>query len=55
MQGLKLEVNSHLGLDARKHVFGVCKQQSRRPVSAFVIRFLEIIISKLATGFVCLI
>ena len=46
-----------MGLDVRKPVFSVCKQQRRRPathprrpISAFVIRFLESIISKLATS-----
>ena len=49
-----------MGLDARKPGFGVCEQQRRRGadqpahrcrlISAFVIRFLESIISKLATG-----
>ena len=45
-----------MGLDARKHVFGglrTTKTQTSRMrslISAFVIRFLESIISKLATS-----
>ena len=45
----------HMGLDAKKSVFGVSEQERRRPaypsslISAFVICFLERIISKLAT------
>ena len=41
------------GPDARKPVFRACEQQRRRPaclISAFVIRLLESIISKLATS-----
>ena len=44
-----------MGLDAKKSVFGVSEQERRRPaylrslISAFVICFLERIISKLAT------
>ena len=47
----------NMGLDARKPVFKVCKQQRGRPDCAyaqtdhaFVIDFLERIISNLATG-----
>ena len=47
----------YLGFEARKHVFGVCKQQGadqpahlRRLISDFVIHLLEIIISKLASN-----
>ena len=42
-----------LGLKARKHVFGVCKQHRRsphRPACSFVIHYLESIISKLTTS-----
>ena len=41
---------SQMGLVARKPVFGACEQQRRSLISAFVIRFLQSIISKLATS-----
>ena len=39
------EGKPYMGLDARKLVFGVCNQQRGRLISAFVIGFLESIIS----------
>ena len=41
--------NYNMGLKARKHVFG-SEQQRRRLISAFVVCYLESIISKLATS-----
>ena len=39
-----------MGLGMRKPVFGVYKQRKRRLISTFVIRFLESMISKLASS-----
>ena len=41
---------SQMGLVARKPVLGACEQQRRSLISAFVIRFLQSIISRLATS-----
>ena len=42
--------HQYMGLDGRKAVFWICKQQRHRLISVFIIRLLESIISRLATS-----